>query len=159
MGKKFNIGLDESFDISKKSESKFSRYLQDLEDEIAKPREDVSADLKRINMAFTDPNYEMILEYSERYQVTMAHLINVMARVTKDEDIEDYITSLPIKPTKNHVRRKKGARSKRINIYFENDVYEKIEKGAEKHNMTLTQYLNIVLSVYNTRAIDQQESK
>ena len=140
MGKKFNIGLDESFDISKKSESKFSRYLQDLEDEIAKPREDVSADLKRINMAFTDPNYEMILEYSERYQVTMAHLINVMARVTKDEDIE-YITSLPSNLQKIMFEEKKGARSKRINIYFENDVYEKIEKGAEKHNMTLTQYL------------------
>ena len=132
---------------SEKKQSKYARYLE-LEEEIAKPVKVASGEVKRINMAFTTSNYDMIREESERFGVTMAYLVNALVRIMNEDDVNNYIGTLRIKPNKNHIPRRKGAPSKRINIALEKDVYSIIEKGANQYDMTLTQYLNIVLDAY-----------
>lgn len=147
MAKNFNLGSTNTTPVQGKH-NKYSRYL---EEEISAPTQETKV-VKRINMAFTNDNYKMINEESERFGTSMVYLVNTLIRIVDAKDVDTYIDSLPIKPNKKHVARRKGSPSERINIGFDKDTYSKIEEGSEKYDMTLKQYLNILLDVYTQAA-------
>lgn len=145
--------MAKSFDLASMSttqtQNKHNKYARYLEEELSTPAQEKTDEVKRINMAFTGANHKMIHEESERLGISMAYLVNALVRIVETEDVNAYIDSLPIKPNKNHVARRKGSPAKRINIALDSDTYTKIEKGSDKYEMTLTQYLNIIITVYS----------
>lgn len=107
-----------------------------------------STEFKRINMAFTDQNYELIQSETNRMGINFAFFVNTLIRIVEKNDIDAYIESLTIKRTKHNVARRKGNPSKRINLKFNMDNYQKLQSGAEQYDQTLTQYMNIIIEVY-----------
>ena len=105
---------------------------------------------KKINMAFTDSVYSNIRDESEKMGVTAAHYINSMVRNADPELIRRWYDSLPVKPSKDFVPRRKGQASKRIYVKFDMDVYNKIVAGSDMYHQTLTQYVNMIIES-NTR--------
>ena len=153
MAKKFDLKALSTTKTPVPEQEKQSKYSRYLEKEISTSVQEKSGEAKRINMAFTSVNYEMIQEESQRLGISMQYLINALVRIVDPKDVNAYVDSLPIKPNKNHVSRRKGSPSKRINFGIDKDTYEIIEKGSEKYEMTLTQYLNIVIGVYAQEVI------
>ena len=111
-------------------------------------KENTAAPLKRINMAFTDNNYDLIMGETERLGISCVFMINTLVRAVEEEDIEKYLSSLPIRRTKNNIPRRKGSPQKRINLKFTPEAYSKAAKGAENTEQTITQYVNTVIEVY-----------
>lgn len=107
-----------------------------------------TTEFKRINMAFTDPNYEIIQTETNRMGINYAFFLNTLIQIVDKNDVDDYINSLTIKRTKYNVARRKGNPSKRINLKFNMDTYQKLQSGSEQYNQTLTQYMNIIIEVY-----------
>lgn len=160
MAKKLNLDAYKS-DTSnaQPTHNKYTRYFEneilsaDKADPSAKNAESKTgeisdAPLKRINMAFTDSNYELILSETERLGITCVYMINTLVQAVEEEDIEKYLSSLPIRRTKNNVPRRKGSPQKRINLKFSPEAYSKAVNGAERTNQTITQYVNTVIEVY-----------
>lgn len=103
---------------------------------------------KRINMAFTDENYALIAGESERLAVSLVHFISSVIGMTDEKDIDSYISAMTIPRTKDFVARRRGNPAKRINLKFSPQLHSRLSRGAEAHNMTITQYLNTVIEVY-----------
>ena len=100
----------------------------------------------RINMAFTDDNYNIIAQKSEMLGIPMATFINETIANIDIKAVENYISNLFIIPNKHMIPRKKGHKMKRINIKLTQKVYNILTSGADKYNQTLTQYLNCILN-------------
>lgn len=136
----------------KAEESK--KAVADTSDNIisAKPvsDENISEDgaSKRINMAFTDENYALIAGESERLAVSLVHFISSVIGMTDEKDIDSYISAMAIPRTKDFVARRRGNPAKRINLKFSPRLHSRLSRGADAHNMTITQYLNTVIEVY-----------
>ena len=103
---------------------------------------------KRINMAFTDNNYRFIQDETSRLGINCAHLLNSLIRIIETDEIDRYVASQPLRKGNNAIRRK-GHPAKRINLKFPMDTYQKLSTGAERNGTTLTQYLNMIIEVYN----------
>lgn len=103
---------------------------------------------KRINMAFTDENYALIAGESERLAVSLVHFISSVIGMTDEKDIDSYISAMAIPRTKDFVARRRGNPAKRINLKFSPQLHSRLSRGADAHNMTITQYLNTVIEVY-----------
>lgn len=103
---------------------------------------------KRINMAFSDKNYSVIMEETERLGITCVYMINTLVTVMERTDVEEYLSRLPIRRTKDNIPRRKGSPMKRINLKFTSAAYTAASAGAEATNMTITQYVNTVIEVY-----------
>ena len=160
MAKKLNLDAYKS-DTSnaQPAHNKYTRYFENelLSSDITEssdnkapaPTEETAATpLKRINMAFTDSNYELIMGETERLGISCVFMINTLVRAVEEEDIEKYLSSLPIRRTKNNIPRRKGSPQKRINLKFTPEAYSKAVKGAESSDQTITQYVNTVIEVY-----------
>lgn len=157
--KKFDLGAYSS-DTSK-TQAKHKKYSAFIENETSgSPSETakitpaktesapLSAPSKRINMAFTDENYALIAGESERLSVSLVHFISSVIGITDEKDINSYISSMAIPRTKDFVARRRGNPAKRINLKFTPELHSTLCRGAERHNMTVTQYLNTVIEVY-----------
>lgn len=107
-----------------------------------------SGESKRINMAFSNENYELIMSETERLGITCVYMINTLARIVEEEDIEAYISSQVIRRSRNNVMRRKGSPAKRINIRFSPEIYDRISRGAVRYDQTITQYVNTIIEVY-----------
>lgn len=103
---------------------------------------------KRINMAFSDANYKLISEESERLSVSIVYFVNSLIELTDENKIARYIDSMVIKRSKDNVSRRRGKPAKRINLKFEPKHHSKLSAGAEGCNMTVTQYMNTIVEVY-----------
>ena len=103
---------------------------------------------KRINMAFSDSNYRIISEESERLSVSFVYFINSLIRIVDEKDIAKYINAMPIRRTKDNISRRKGKPAKRINLKFSPELHDSLSRGAASYNMTITQYMNTVIEVY-----------
>ena len=144
-----SLNLDEFEEDVKKTQGKHNKYTRFMEEAINNPEPKESKDTsKRINMAFTDENYEALQSEANRFGVNMAFYVNTLVRIVEEADIEAYIESQPIKRTKNNVARRKGNPAKRINLKFHEDTHKKLKQGAEKYNQTITQYMNVIIEVY-----------
>lgn len=103
---------------------------------------------KRINMAFSDMNYEFLSTECDRLSVSFVYLINSLIRMTEDKDIESYVSSMKICRSKEHVMRRRGRPAKRINLKFDGELHDRLNRGAMHYNMTMTQYMNTIIEVY-----------
>ena len=136
---------------NKEEHGKYAAYRQ-AEEAIEKCTKEKSpaTEPKKINMAFSDEIYDIIKDGTKRYGVTAAYYINELIRNADSESIRKWYDKLLVKPSKAFIPRIKGQASKRIFIKFDADTYHKIAVGAEQYNMTLTQYVNMVMEL-NTR--------
>ena len=107
---------------------------------------------KRINMAFSDANYRLISEESERLSVSFVYFINSLIGIVDEKDIAGYIGAMTIRRTKENISRRKGKPAKRINLKFSPELHSKLSRGAECYNMTITQYMNTIIEVYAQNA-------
>ena len=103
---------------------------------------------KRINMAFSDANYKLISEESERLSVSFVYFINSLIRIADEEAVSRHIGAMTIRRSKDNISRRKGKPAKRINLKFEPEQHSKLCRGAESFNMTVTQYMNTIIEVY-----------
>lgn len=156
MAKKLNLDAYKT-DTSKAqpSHNKYSRFFEneglsvnDVKPASESVSESSAAQSKRINMAFFDPNYELIQNETARLGITCVYMINTLVQIVEESDIDDYIKSQTIRRTKNSVLRRKGNPAKRINLRFSPAVYERISCGAQKYDQTITQYVNTIVEVY-----------
>ena len=143
----FTQFTDES---TEKAQAKHKKYTYLLEQAVTEDSKEPieSTEFKRINMAFSDRNYELIQSETNRMGINYAFFINTLIRIIEKKDIDAYIDSMVIKRTKYNVGRRKGNPAKRINLKFNMDNYQKLQSGAEQYNQTLTQYMNIIIEVY-----------
>ena len=100
----------------------------------------------RINMGFSEENYMKIRSQSEKLSISMVSFINTSVEQSDSDEVDKYINSLSVKPSKDMIPRRRGNKMKRINIRFTMSAHKILKDGAEKHNQTLTQYLNLILS-------------
>lgn len=125
-----------------------NKYTRFIEKEVSKTIQKEPDNYEHINMSFTDNNYETIQDESNWLGINLSFFVNSLIRIIHTDDINKYIKLQPIKRTKDNIPRKKGSASKRINIKFPIDTYNKILSGSKEHNQTLTQYTNIIVEVY-----------
>ena len=109
------------------------------------PASDISKTTKKIKMAFSKANYEYLSNASENLGVSKSYIVNRLVNTLDSEAISNYINKMPIPPSKDMVTKKKGSPLPRINIIFTSDTHSILSNEAEKHNQTLTQYVNILL--------------
>lgn len=137
-----------------KTVSKFSNYteseaVEEIEEkaEISAPApaSDISKTTKKIKMAFSKANYEYLSNASENLGVSKSYIINRLIATLDSEAVSGFISNMLIPPSKDIVSRKKGAPLARINIIFNMDTHSVLSIEADKHNQTLTQYVNILL--------------
>ena len=100
----------------------------------------------RINMGFSEENYMKIRSQSEKLSISMVSFINTSVEQSDSDEVDKYINSLSVKPSKDMIPRRRGNKMKRINIRFTMSAHKILKEGAKKHNQTLTQYLNLILS-------------
>ena len=109
------------------------------------PASDISKTTKKIKMAFSKANYEYLSNASENLGVSKSYIINRLIATLDSEAVSGFISNMLIPPSKDIVSRKKGSPLARINIIFNSDTHSILSNEAEKHNQTLTQYVNILL--------------
>ena len=130
---------------------KHNKYTQYLESELAKPSSKRTAEeaqeCKRISMAFTDNNYQFILDETSQLGINCAHFLNSLIRIMDTDEVDKYVESQPLRKGNNAIKRK-GHPAKRINLKFPMDSYQKMASGAKRTGTTLTQYLNMIIEVY-----------
>ena len=100
---------------------------------------------KSIKMGFSNSNFLYLTEASENLGVSKSYIVNRLVNTLDSEAISNYINKMPIPPSKDMVTKKKGSPLPRINIIFTCDTHSILSNEAEKHNQTLTQYVNILL--------------
>lgn len=100
---------------------------------------------KSIKMGFSNSNFLYLTEASENLGVSKSYIVNRLVNTLDSEAISNYINKMPIPPSKDMVTKKKGSPLPRINIIFTSDTHSILYNEAEKHNQTLTQYVNILL--------------
>ena len=100
---------------------------------------------KSIKMGFSNSNFLYLTEASENLGVSKSYIVNRLVNTLDSEAISNYINKMPIPPSKDIVTKKKGSPLPRINIIFTSDTHSILSNEAEKHNQTLTQYVNILL--------------
>ena len=96
-------------------------------------------------MGFSNSNFLYLTEASENLGVSKSYIVNRLVNTLDSEAISNYINKMPIPPSKDMVAKKKGSPLPRINIIFTSDTHSILSNEAEKHNQTLTQYVNILL--------------
>lgn len=133
-----NIDIKQAQDT--KPHGKYAAYLEAEKEESHRTEK-----AKRINMAFSDTVYEKVQRDSEKYGTSIAYYINTVIRQTKKEQIDSYYANQLIRTSRSNVPRRKGKPAHRITLKFDPDVYAKIAFGAEQHNQTITQYVNLVI--------------
>ena len=75
MAKKFDLKVPTKTPLQEQEkQSKYSRYLQE---ELANSTHETSGEAKRSNMAFTNTNYEIIQEESQRLGISMQYMIMI----------------------------------------------------------------------------------
>lgn len=142
---------------AKKAQAKRNKDAFFVENEVTETmtEDQKTQKARRINMAFTDENYDYLLKETNRLSVSIVYYINTIISSTDEEKINEYIEKLPVRRSKDHVSRQKGNKVKRINLKFENNVHNLISSGAKKYNMTMTQYVNTIVetskNTLNTR--------
>lgn len=151
MAKKLN--LDAYMTDTPKTQVVHNKYTRYLQNEMSVPHTEEQhnssdAPSKRINMAFSDKNYEIIMEETMRLGITCVYMVNTLVCAMEEEDVEKYLSSLPIRRSKDNIPRRKGYPQKRINLKFSPKAYAAAQKGAELSNQTITQYVNTVIEVY-----------
>ena len=109
------------------------------------PASDNSKTTKKIKMAFSKANYEYLSNASENLGVSKSYIINRLIATLDSEAVSGFISNMLIPPSKDIVSRKKGSPLARINIIFNMDTHSVLSAEADKHNQTLTQYVNILL--------------
>lgn len=109
------------------------------------PASDISKTTKKIKMAFSKANYEYLSNASENLGVSKSYIINRLIATLDSEAVSGFISNMLIPPSKDIVSRKKGSPLARINIIFNSDTHSILSIEADKHNQTLTQYVNILL--------------
>ena len=81
---------------------------------------------KRINMAFSERNYNYIHEQTDVLGLTAAYFVSELIKNTAEADVEKFLDEQPVRVTKDFIRRRKGMPAKRINIRFDGGAYSKM---------------------------------
>lgn len=147
--KKFNLETYNS--DTTRTQYKHKKYTTYIENEVEESTNSDSirdTSSKRINMAFSDENYEYIISQSNKMLIPIAAFLNSIIPKIDDEEVGCYLQKLSVTRSKDNISRRKGNKVKRINLKFQNDVYNKIVLGADKFNMTLTQYVNTIVEIF-----------
>lgn len=144
--KKLDLSSFENNENISSTQVKHNKYAQYLEKELTKTSKTVS-EAKRISMAFTDNNYEFIIDETSKLGINCAFFLNSLIRIMDINKVDKYVESQPLRKGNNAIKRK-GHPAKRINLKFPLDTYKKMADGAERNGTTLTQYLNMIVEVY-----------
>ena len=144
--KKLDLSSFENNENISSTQVKHNKYAQYLEKELTKTSKNVS-EVKRISMAFTDNNYEFIIDETSKLGINCAFFLNSLIRIMDVNEVDKYVESQPLRKGNNAIKRK-GHPAKRINLKFPLDTYKKMADGAERNGTTLTQYLNMIVEVY-----------
>lgn len=127
---------------------KTSKYSSFLEEQISEPiNQAASSDSKRINMAFTPGNIELIEKLTEKYNINKTFLINSIVRIISVNDVEEYVKKERILVSKAGVVKGKP-KQKRITVRIDSDNYTKVSEEADIRNQTITQYVNLLLEIF-----------
>ena len=102
---------------------------------------------KRMNMGFSNANYEFLQNETSRLNINIAHFINTLIRIIEVDDIDAYIQTQAIRLGMGASRRK-GNPLQRINLKFTAANDSKVAREAAKHNTTKTQYVNMLIEFY-----------
>ncbi len=143
--KKLDLSSFESKEDTSSTQVKHNKYAQYLEKELAKTS--AVSEVKRISMAFTDNNYEFIIDETSKLGINCTYFLNSLIRIMDVNEVDKYVESQPLRKGNNAIKRK-GHPAKRINLKFPLDTYQKMADGAERNGTTLTQYLNMIIEVY-----------
>jgi hypothetical protein len=135
------------------STKKTSKYSSFLESQISEPvKQEASVNSKRINMAFTPGNIELIEKLVEKYNINRTFLINSIVRIITISDVNEYLKNERILRSKAGVIKGKP-KQKRITLRIDDDNYQKVSSEADVRNQTITQYVNLLLEIFENDMI------
>lgn len=134
--------------------SKFANFTAapsetEIKEELTAPAKAEAAAIssKKIKMAFSQPNYDFIREKSDELGQTMYALVNYLITTTPAEKADTYISEMMMPPSKDNIPRKKGAALPRISLTFSPEAHNILQREADRHNQTITQYANILVEI------------
>ncbi len=140
---KHNSGIIQARDRHKTK--KFSSFHEAEDDEQLDRKNPTVSACKRITMAFADDLYDHLQSESALTGVPISGIIDASVTQMKPEAFDTYLNQLLIRPSKNFVPRRKGAAAKRITIRMSPEAHSKARAEAERCNLTLTQYVCLVI--------------
>lgn len=151
-----------NFDLSDYS-SQNTQFIENEEAKETEPVEQSSKDIetndieqstsedteKRVNMAFSDSNYEFIVSETSKLGVNFMYFLNYLIRTTSEEDINQLLDSQPFrKGGRSSAPRRRGHKLKRINFKLNTENHEKLNVLASKNDATITTIVNVILELY-----------
>ena len=159
-----NLDLSGYEDVQKKNSSKvkndkFSTFIKNEapEQEINKATEkNVKTETSennetehRVNMAFTDSNYEFLLSETSKLGTNFMNFLNHIVSSTTKEEIEQLIKEQPWrKGGRSSAPRRRGHKSKRINFKISKENHKKLNDCASNNDATITTIVNVILEIY-----------
>lgn len=140
------IQIENQHPVSTKYEEVKENIERNLDSEYSETKE------KRINMAFTDNNYEFIVSETSKLGASFVSFINYVISSVSIEDINSFIESHPwLKEGRSSALRRRGFHMKRINFKIFAQNYDKLQECASRHNATITAIVNIALDIYMSK--------
>lgn len=118
--------------------------------ELREPKNSVPEE-KRINMAFTDSNYDFIIAETDKLGINCMHFINSIISSTDSGEIDQCIEKQPLRKGKHSAPRRKGHPMKRINFKLDGENYNKVFECAERNDTTITTIVNVVIEIYRDK--------
>lgn len=112
-----------------------------------------------INMAFTDDNYNFIVNEASRLNSHFTSILNFFINSIHENDIEDFLARNPIRKSKSLASKRKGEPLKRIYFKLSNENYERIRACAEQNNSSNTVIVNVILEICRQKFLLQETTK
>ena len=161
-----NLDLSGYEDVQRKNShkiknDKISTFNEEPKQEINEPTEKnvkpkTSENNKtehRVNMAFTDSNYEFLLSETSKLSTNFMNFLNYIISSTTEEEIEQLIKEQPWRKCgKSSAPRRRGYKSKRINFKISKENHKKLDDCASNNGATITTIVNIILEIYRKKS-------
>ena len=108
--------------------------------------------IHRVNMAFSDSNYEFISSETYKLGVNFMRFLNHIISSTSVEEINSFMDHHPwLKGGRSAAPRRRGYHMKRINFKIYKENHEKLKICASNNNATITTIVNAILETYITK--------
>ena len=122
------------------STKKTSKYSSFLESQISEPVKQEASVI------------ELIEKLVEKYNINRTFLINSIVRIITISDVNEYLKNERILRSKAGVIKGKP-KQKRITLRIDDDNYQKVSSEADVRNQTITQYVNLLLEIFENDMI------
>lgn len=145
---------------STQAKGKYSAFIENEEASTNQEAENIEKNLEakpntpeekesRVNMAFSDSNYEFLLSETLKLNVNFMYFLNTIIESTTDEEIKQFLDNHPwLKGGRSSAPRRKGHKMKRINFKLNTQNHEKLRTCASYHDATITNIVNAILEIY-----------